>query len=197
MSINKSAPPNVSVVNRRNVIYINGSEVNPTDGVRIVKHDTGVKIEVYDNLTLVWVLGSLFSSAGTIYVGPQIGLGDTGSFPVFKINKEEGKYFFPSSSTIDTSGTIMEVAGIRAISGISQATITSGTIDMDAVLDVSDNLYKLFSNSTAGANIFVHKQYLRVGLTDPTKTVRFRVYEDNCATDIDKLLIEMFLPSSF
>lgn len=187
----------VTATNPNNRIMLDGIFEAPQDGDRMIKFlPEEIQFCEYDATTQQWILTGATTSRATLKAGRQIGYGDSGTFPAFRILKEGNLFFIPPANGINSDSSQMELTSIRAIGTKILEEVFDGTTNINAVLDISDDLYKASSSYTVTDNGFVYNQLIKVGDTIPTSPIRYRVYEDTGPGNVNKLMVEQWIPIS-
>jgi len=187
----------VTATNPHNRIMLDGIYEAPQDGDRMIEFTPEeIQFKEYQAATDKWILTGATTSRATLKAGRQVGYGDSGTFPAFRIYKEGEVFFIPPANGVNSDGSQMELLSIRAVGTKAVEEIFDGTTDIPGVLDVSDDLYKSSSSYPVSDNGFVYNQLLKVGDTNPTAPVRYRVYEDTGPGNVDKLMVEQWIPES-
>jgi len=186
----------VKYLNDQERLVIDGDYDNPADCDLIYIVEGGKTIiKEYRADVQQWIETGFVVGRASIQYGPQISAGDTGTFPAWRINKNPDNYFIPILYEFSKTGEVTKHFSYR-LTGLAAQDVenNNGTTNYAAVL--TGDKYKVSTTLALGSNFLVWKQKLRVGTTNPTEPVRYRVFEDTDDLDETKKLVEIWLPVS-
>ncbi len=186
MSITQNAPPNVSVVNRREKVYLKGSE--DVDGsLRFaINSDTGFAA-VEKRSDGLWQLSSFQAGGSSVYVGLRVGIAAAGHHIMTK--DTDGHYHFHSHSKFDGETSQSDARIIKAIAFLSR--------------DVAQPLFSgefigesLGFTSPTTQHSLIKITYFKAGSVAATKPVRYQIWEGTDETGT-KIFDQIYPPALF
>lgn len=161
----------------------------------IVAADGIPEISSYAGDVDKWEKGTLKVGSASIEVGWQVLVGDIGTLLTYALNKEADNFYLMPFYKFSESGTVKDLRIHRLVGDANQITAYNvGTTNLNATL--ISGTYTIAKEVTTTNSLLNWKQRIRVGTTAPTEPVKFSVYEDTDGDDINKKIIEMWIPVS-